>query len=49
MVFEKHVCWKPENFRKIVHTEAEASPDNVFLSVHTDNQLTLKNHTMFNG
>jgi hypothetical protein len=42
MTFEKYACWKPENFRQIVHTEAEASPDDVFLSVHTNNQITLK-------
>lgn len=42
MAFEKYICWKPENFRQIVHTEAEASPDDVFLSVHTNNQITLE-------
>lgn len=42
MAFEKYTCWKPENFRQIVHTEAEASPDDVFLSVHTNNQITLE-------
>ena len=42
MLFEKYVCWKPENFTDIVHKEAEASPDEIFLSIHTDSKLSIQ-------
>lgn len=41
MKFEKFICWNPQEFKKIVHTEAEASPDDIFLAVHTDNKIKL--------
>lgn len=41
MKFEKFICWNPIEFRKIAHTEAEASSDDTFLAVHTDNKLNL--------
>lgn len=39
MSFEKYICWKPEELNSIIHTEAEASPDDVFLAIHTDNKI----------
>jgi len=41
MKFEKYTCWEPSEFKKVVHTEAEAIPDDVFLAVHTDNKINL--------
>ncbi|RLA82177.1 MAG: hypothetical protein DRG78_07980, partial [Epsilonproteobacteria bacterium] len=41
MKFEKFTCWNPLEFKKVVHTEAEASPDDIFLAIHTDNRINL--------
>lgn len=41
MKFEKYTCWEPSEFKKVVYTEAEAIPDDIFLAVHTDNKINL--------
>ncbi len=43
MVFEKYICWKPEEISSIVRTEAEASEDAVFVAIHTDNKIKVSN------
>ncbi|MAC83372.1 MAG: hypothetical protein CL624_04485 [Arcobacter sp.] len=41
MKFEKFTCWEPSEFKKVVYTEAETIPDDIFLAVHTDNKINL--------
>ena len=41
MKFEKYACWEPSEFKKVVYTEAEAIPDDIFLAIHTDNKINL--------
>ena len=44
MNFEKYICWKPDEITSVIRTEAEASEDAVFLSVHADNKINVSIH-----
>ncbi|SFV65465.1 COG0419: ATPase involved in DNA repair [hydrothermal vent metagenome] len=39
MSFEKYVCWNPEELSRVIHTEAEATQENLFLAIHTDSKI----------
>ena len=41
MSFIKEVCWDASKIKKVVHTDAEAAPDSVFLAIHTDPELNV--------
>lgn len=41
MNFEKFICWKSEEINSIIHTEAEATQEEVFLAIHTDNKINV--------
>ncbi|WP_373031950.1 protein DpdH [Sulfurovum sp.] len=41
MSFNKEVCWDATKIRKVIHTDAEAAPDSIFLAVHTDYDLSI--------
>jgi len=39
MSFEKYICWKPEELNRVIHTEAEATQESLFLAIHTDSKI----------
>jgi len=39
MSFKKYICWKPEELSKVIHTEAEATQESLFLAIHTDSEI----------
>jgi len=44
MSFEKYTCWNPKELSKIIHTEAEATQQEVFLAVHTNSKIKVSTH-----
>ena len=39
MSFSKVICWDAAKIRDVIHTDAEAAPDSIFLAIHTDPDL----------
>jgi energy-coupling factor transporter ATP-binding protein EcfA2 len=39
MSFEKYICWNPEELSRVIHTEAEATQESLFLAIHTDSKI----------
>ena len=39
MSFERYICWKPEELSRVIHTEAEATQESLFLAIHTDSKI----------